>query len=207
METLTVVTTIMVALITAVFGPIIVQWTMKKFEKSTPQPIQEAIELNQLVDEQLGIMFDEIQCDRIWIAQFHNGGHFYPTGKSIQKFSIFYENLTPDTISIQQIFQNIPVSFFPKALAHVYDKGELSVSMCSNETFTEKIDTYGLEALFANSKILHIVGLYNLEDQLIGLMGISYNRDVKLTKDVWIFIRQKVGVVGTLLSRYLQTKK
>ena len=35
---------------------------------------------------------EEFKSDRVWISQFHNGGNFYPnTGKSIQKFSIFYE--------------------------------------------------------------------------------------------------------------------
>jgi len=39
-------------------------------------------------------------------------------------------------------------------------------------------------------------------------MTISYNKNQHiLTKDEWIYLRQKVGVVGTLLSDYLKTKK
>jgi len=38
-------------------------------------------------------------------------------------------------------------------------------------------------------------------------MGISYRQEHKLTKDEWIFIRQKVGVIGTLLTEYLKTTK
>ena len=75
---------IIIALITAVFGPILVEW-IKNLLKSKPEktPIQEAVELNEIVDTQLDNIMDELDCDRVWIAQFHNGGHFYPTGKSI----------------------------------------------------------------------------------------------------------------------------
>ena len=48
-----------------------------------------------LVDDQLEQIKDELDACRVWISQFHNGGNFYPTGKSIQKFSIFHEMYTP----------------------------------------------------------------------------------------------------------------
>jgi hypothetical protein len=90
MTTLSMITTIIVALITAVIGPLIVTWVQAKIaNKPKISPVKEAIDLNELVDNQLDMMMDELACDRIWIGQFHNGGHFYPTGKSIQKFSIF----------------------------------------------------------------------------------------------------------------------
>lgn len=203
METFTMVTTIAVALITAVFGPILVSWARLKMEKKSPQtPMSDALETSTLVDIQLEGMMDELECDRIWIAQFHNGGYFYPTGRSIQKFSIFYEKCTPETLNIQQIFQNIPVSLFPRVLSKVYKDNELSVS---NIQDTE--DTYGLEYFTnqCNTKSICIIGLHSLDDHLIGIMGISFKEAHHLEKDEWIFLRQKVGVVGTLLSEYLYT--
>ena len=105
-STLYIVLTIFVALITAILGPIIVTWVKIKLEKkSTQTPMSDALETSTLVDTQLEIIMNELECDRVWIAQFHNGGYFYPTGRSIQKFSIFYEKCTPDTPNIQQIFQ------------------------------------------------------------------------------------------------------
>ena len=118
---------LLIAFITAVAGPILVEWIRAKLKsKPTKTPIQEAVELNELVDTQLDLIMDELNCNRIWIAQFHNGGHFYPTGKSIQKFSFFYEKVTPNTSSTQHTFQNIPVSLFPKALGKLYKDDELS---------------------------------------------------------------------------------
>ena len=196
-------TTILVALITAVVGPIIVNWVKLKMEKkSISTPMSDALETSTLVDTQLETIMNELECDRVWIAQFHNGGYFYPTGRSIQKFSIFYEKCTPETLNIQQIFQNIPVSLFPRVLSKVYKDNELSVS-----NIQETEDTYGLE-YFTNqcsTKSICIIGLHSLDDHLIGIMGISFKDAHHLEKDEWIFIRQKVGVVGTLLSEYLYT--
>ena len=203
MELLTVFTTVTVALITAVFGPIIVSWVKIKMEKkSKTTPMHDALEISTLVDTQLEDMMDELECDRIWIAQFHNGGYFYPTGRSIQKFSIFYEKCTSDTPTIQNTFQNIPVSLFPRPLAKVYKDNELSIP-----NIDQAEDTYGLEYFTSqcNTKGSYLVGLHSLDNHLIGVMGIAFKLPQELKKDQWIYIRQKVGVIGTLLSEYLYT--
>jgi hypothetical protein len=200
------ITPILIAFITAVMGPAVIEWIRNKFKsKSTKTPIQDAIELNELVDNQLDVIVDELNCDRVWIAQFHNGGHFYPTGKSIQKFSFFYEKLTPNTTATQHTFQNIPVSLFPKALGKLYKDGELSVL-----NFHDNNDKYDLETFHTeyDTKSLYLVGLYSLNNHLIGVMGILFTEnEYKLTKENWIFIRQKIGVIGTLLTDYLHNKK
>src|ERR1043165_2185441 len=88
-------TTILVAFITAILGPILValtkSWISRRKKKQ--DPIKEAIQHNALIDHQLDLVIDELKCDRVWIAQFHNGGNYYPTGKSIQKFSISFERI------------------------------------------------------------------------------------------------------------------
>ena len=55
---------------------------------------------------------EEFKSDRVWISQFHNGGNFYPTGKSIQKFSIFYEVAKKGCFIISHTFNNIPTSHY-----------------------------------------------------------------------------------------------
>ena len=177
MTVLTMLTTILVALITAVFGPIAVEWAKNKF---TPKPqskslVGEAIEMNKLVDDQLEVIMDELKCDRIWVAQFHNGGHFYPTGKSIQKFSFFYEKISPYANSIQHTFQNIPVSLFPKSLAKLYKDGELAIPSYSNAS-KDNVDVYDLEVFHNeyNTKSFYAIAISDLNDHFIGVMGIAY---------------------------------
>ena len=207
METFAMVTTIAVALITAVFGPIIVNWVKLKMEKKAKiTPMREALEASTLVDSQLEIILNELECDRVWLQQFHNGGHFYPTGKSIQKFSIFYEKATPDLPHIQHTFQNIPVSLFPRVLSKIYQDNELSIDDVSTAE-----DTYGLEYMTTQfgTKSVCMLGLYSLDDHLIGVLGISFKKTHHLKRDEWVLIRQKAGVIGTLISEYLYatTKK
>ena len=206
MEPLTVFTTITVALITAVVGPIMVNWVKLKMEKKdVSTPMHDALETSNLISTQLEQIIEELECDRVFVAQFHNGGHFYPTGRSIQKFSVFYEITSPETPPFQTTFQNIPVSLFPKALSKVYKDGELSVF---DTTLTG--ECFGLEALTTqfNTKSLCLVSLKSLDDHVIGVLGISFTEAHHFEKHEWIYIRQKVGVVGTLLSEYLyQTNK
>jgi hypothetical protein len=199
------ITTIVVALITAVFGPIALEWAKAYFQtKPKKSPIQEALETNTLVSDQLDIILNYLNCDRVWVAQFHNGGHFYPTGKSIQKFSVFYETTTPGTTPLHPDFQNVPCSAFPKALAEVYSKGEVAIP---NYNEGENYDLKGISQKYG-SQSTYLVGLYSLDNHLIGVMTISYNKKPHtLTKDEWIYLRQKVGVVGTLLSDYLKCRK
>lgn len=198
---MTVVTTIMVALITAIIGPIIVNWTRLKMEKKDNKtPMREALDASSIIDTQLENILNELECDRVWIAQFHNGGHFYPTGKSIQKFSIFYEKSTPNLPPLLHTFQNIPVSLFPRVLSKVYQDQEISV-----EDVSTAEDTYGLEYMTTQfgTKSMCAVGLYSLDNHLIGVLNISYKESHKITRDEWILIRQKAGAIGTLLSEYL----
>jgi len=205
MTTLAMLTTILVALITAVIGPLLMTWFKNKLEKSPKvSSVKEAIDLNELVDHQLDMLMDEIGCDRIWIGQFHNGGHFYPTGKSIQKFSLFYEKVSPNTNAIQHIFQQIPVSLFPKALSKLYKDGELSI------VDYKKDETYDLSLFHKefDTKSFYMIAIDDLDGHFIGLMGIAFNdKEHKLAKEEWIFIRQKVGAIGSLLTNYLYTKK
>ena len=198
------ITPIVIALITTIFGPIIVEWVRNKMSKKK-DTLGEAIEVNELVNHQLEVIMDELECDRIWLAQFHNGGHFYPTGKSIQKFSIFYEKTSPNTQSIQHTFQNIPVSLFPKAISALYKEGELSIP-----SYKEGNETYDLNSVSQSvgTKSFYLIAIDDLENHFIGVIGIAFNeKEHKLSKEEWIFIRQKAGAIGSLLTDYLKKKK
>lgn len=193
--------TVLVAFITAVIGPIALTWAKLKLErKKKKSPMGEALETSSLINSQISDLMEEIDCDRIWIAQFHNGGHFYPTGKSIQKFSIFYEKCKPSIPAIQNTFQNIPVSLFTPIMSKIYKDGELEIL---NTEIEENV--FGISSLTSQfkAKSLCIVGLYSLNNNLIGVMGVDFINERNLLTEDWIPIRQKVGVIGTLLSEYL----
>ena len=205
MELLTMLTTIIVALITAVFGPIAMAWAKRQFEtKSTTNPVDEAILMNALVDEQLDVVLDELGCDRVWVAQFHNGGHFYPTGKSIQKFSIFYEVTKVGVSSVSHTFNNIPCSLYPKTFEHTMDGNNIFIPDFQDP----KVATYGLKgaAESVGTKSTYLVPLFTLDDKYIGNIGMDYvGRKKKMTKDDWEHFQIKAGRIAGYISNHLKT--
>jgi hypothetical protein len=194
---------VVIALITSVFGPILLEWAKSKFKKKSTDPLPESIKYNEQIEHQLDIILDELECDQIFIAQFHNGGHFYPTGKSIQKFSIFYEVLNPNIESVKNIYQNIPVSLFNKPLSELYEHGEVIIEDA------EATNSYLLNTTTGGRcKSIYLLSLTDLDGRIIGVMGIHYiEKKHKIVKDEWIFIRQKVGAIGNIMSNYLHSKR
>ena len=200
----TLLSSILVALITSVLGPILLVWVRSRFDKKKIDTLGEAFKVNEEVDHQLDIMMDKLKCDRIWIAQFHNGGHFYPTGKSIQKFSIFYEKISPLIIPVRNIFQNIPTSLFPKTLVKLHKDRELVIH--DNETNKYQDISY----LFDNckAKSLYLIAIEDLEGHFIGMISVSFeNNKHILNQEEWIFLRQKIGAIGSILTNYLNPQK
>lgn len=195
---------VIIALTTSVFGPILVEWVKKKIiDKKNMDPLKDAIIYNEVIEQQLDAMLQELECDQIYIAQFHNGGHFYPTGKSIQKFSVFYEVNTPDVTPLKNTYQNIPTSLFSKALAGLYENGEIHIEDMSEG------NNYNLESFCQDNmaKSVYIFTITDLDDRIIGVMGINFiHKKHKFVRDEWIFIRQKMGAIGNLMSNYLKQK-
>ena len=194
---------IVIALITSVFGPVLLEWAKSKFRRKQSDPMPDAIKYNEQIEHQLDLILDELECDQIFIAQFHNGGHFYPTGKSIQKFSIFYEVLNPNIESVKNIYQNIPVSLFNKPLSELYEHGEVIIEDA------EAANSYLLNTTTGGKcKSIYLLALTDLDGRIVGVMGIHYiEKKHKIVKDEWIFIRQKVGAIGNIISNYLHSKK
>ena len=72
METLPMITTILVALLTAVVGPIAVEWAKRKFAPSIKPDdvLQEAIEYNDIIDQQLEQIIEYLDCGRVLESEF-----------------------------------------------------------------------------------------------------------------------------------------
>lgn len=199
---------VLTAFITAVFGPIMVEWAKVKFfsKKQNIDALGESIDTDEKIDRQLEILIEELKCDRVCIAQFHNGGHFYPTGKSIKKFSIFYERTTDKAVSIKETFQNIPVSLFPKVFSILYKEGELDIESCKyNEIDCGLFPVNGKDY---KTKSFYMLAIKDLNDNFVGTLTISYySEEHRFNLDEWILLRQKVGAIGTILTDYLHDKK
>lgn len=178
MET-SLIVTVVVALITAVIGPAVLEYVRSylKRKESLKDPMYEEMESDILINEQLLYLLEEIDCDRIWIMQFHNGGHYYTSGVSIKKFSFFFETVNIGVSTVRDKFQNVPTSFFSRALKEIHDNEEL----CINDVKDESKTSFGLRDTMESTgcQSLFIVALKTPTGKLHGAMGIEFVKETR----------------------------
>jgi hypothetical protein len=109
-------TLIIVALISGLISPLslqIMQFFLKKRYNEEKHSLNKnkLIEHDQLIESKLKSLMDKYNSDRVWIAEFHNGGKTY-SGKSFQRFSTTYEVVNAGVSSEASNSQNIPTSIF-----------------------------------------------------------------------------------------------
>jgi hypothetical protein len=192
--------------LTSIVGPIIVHFIqLATNKKSNKDLIKESLETNVLVENKIESIKEEYKADRVWVAQFHNGGHFYPTGKSIQKFSMFYETVSLDTSSIKMNFQNIPVSLFSRSINQLSENNEISISDFKDKTS----EAYGLQYISEQTecKSAYLFAIRTIEGRFIGIAGIDYvHRKHKLNDIEIAHLASEVSTIGGVLMGLLNKK-
>jgi hypothetical protein len=196
---------IIVAFITGVLGPILLLFIKNKLEKKVEKPdmVLETLKVSELVMTKLDHIKDEFKADRVWVAQFHNGGNFYPTGKSMAKFSIIYESVAPSVSSIQGNFHNIPVNLFSRSINQLLEHDTIEISDFKDET----IATFGLKYIAEDTgcKSGYLFSIKCIEGRFIGMLGIDYTKKkTKLTDESITNLLIQSTSVGGVLMNHLQ---
>jgi len=161
------------SLFTAVIGPIAVHLMKERMERRKKNDaLKEALAKNALLSSKVEEIKEQTKADRVWVMQFHNGGTFYPTGKSVQKFSMFYETVSPSINSIQSSFQNIPVSLFSKSINQLLENDVITIPDFKNE----QIDTYGLKYVAEENgcKSAYLFAVKTIDGKFMGVLGVEY---------------------------------
>jgi len=200
--------TIWVAIIGGIIGPIIVltiNWYLNnKLGKKKKDMVTEALEVGELVTNRLDQIKEEYQADRVWLSQFHNGGHFYPTGKSIAKFSIFYETVSSNAPSLQLSLKNIPVALFSKSFNRLLSDNMIIIPDFKDES----ISTYGLGYLAEEykNKSQYLFAIKNFEGKFIAIMGVDYTTEKHRlkTKEIEDLVHTSIAL-GGVLSNHLKS--
>lgn len=193
------------AFLTGVVGPILyllVSKYMAKEKEKKKDRVKDSVADTFIINQELEEILEEFNGDRVWISQFHNGGNFYPTGKSIQKFSIFYEVAKPGIAIVSHIFRNIPVSLYPKAFDQMLKEKGIFIPDYSDPT----VATYGLKgaADSAGDKSSYMIPLFTLDEKYMGVLGMDYvAKRKKLTKEQWEQYQIRASRISGYLSSYL----
>lgn len=196
-------TEVIVAFITGILGPVILLYLKNKFEKKkAPDMVKDALRVSELVTSKIEHIREEFSADRVWITQFHNGGHFYPTGKSMAKFSIIYESVGSNTNSVQLNFQNIPVNLFSRSINQLLENDVIEIPDFKDET----IATYGLKYIAEDTgcKSGYLFAIKTIDDKFIGVLGLDYaKRKTKLDIESINHISNHAASIGGVLMGHL----
>ena len=197
---------IIVAFITGVIGPLLLLFIKNKLEKKTEKPdmVLETLKVSELIMSKIEHIKEEFKAERVWVAQFHNGGNFYPTGKSMAKFSIIYESVSSNVSSIQSNFHNIPVNLFSKSINQLLLNDTIEISDFKDET----IATYGLKYIADDTgcKSAYLFGIKSIEGKFIGILGIDYTKRKTKLEDESVnnLLIQATSIGGVLMTHLSQ---
>jgi hypothetical protein len=196
---------VVVAFITGVIGPIAILYIKHKLDsrKKKPDMVMDTLRVSELVNQKIDHIKEEFKADRVWISQFHNGGNFYPTGKSIAKFSIMYEVVNQNTSSVQTNFKNIPVNLFSRSINQLLLNDVIQVEDFKDEA----ISTYGLKYIAEECgyKSAYLFAIKTIEDKFIGVLSVEYTKKkTKLDMESINHLQVHASSIGGVLISYLQ---
>jgi len=192
-----------VAFLTGIIGPIILlllKYYLNR-NKTKPDMVKETLRVSELITNSIEEIREEFKADRVWITQFHNGGNFYPTGKSMAKFSIIYETVNVNVSSIQTNFRNIPVNLFSKSINELLENNTIVIPDYKDET----VATYGLKyiAETTDCKSGYLFAIKTIDDKFIGTLGIDYTKQtMNLSQQSINEIEKHASLLGGVLMTY-----
>jgi len=196
-------TEVIVAFITGIVGPLLVLFIKNRMDRNKkPDIVKEALQVGELIMSKIEHIKDEFHADRVWIMQSHNGGHFYPTGKSIAKFSFIYEVVSMGTNSIQMNFQNIPVNLFSRSINQLLENDIIEIADFKDET----ISTYGLKYIAEDTgcKSGYLFAIKTLDDKFIGVLGLDFTKNqTTLDMESVNHISNHAASIGGVLMNHL----
>ena len=202
-HTLEMIGIIIVAVITAVLGPTIVEIVKSRLRKKvTIDPIKNEVVQSATILDELDDIRITLEGDRVWVKMYHNGGHFLLTNKSIQKFSVMYESCSPGVSNVGHIFSNIPISLYHRSTHQLMNEGHLYIPDFNDP----KVATYGLKGAAESTGTVstYAVALHDIAtNKCIGTIGIDYLKKNKLTKKELILLNQRAERIGGYLSNFL----
>jgi hypothetical protein len=198
-------TEIIVSFITGLVGPlsvIIVNHFLNKKSKNTHDLVKDTLQVSELVTSKIEHIKEEFSADRVWVTQFHNGGNFYPTGKSMAKFSIIYETVSQGVSSIQGNFHNIPVNLFSKSINQLLENDVIEIPDFKDE----HTSTFGLKYIAEENgcKSGYLFSIKTIDGKFIGTLGLDYTkRKTKLDMESINHLQVHASSLGGVLMTHL----
>jgi hypothetical protein len=184
---------LIIAFLTGILGPVLLVYVKHKLFRKDKElekrkkDFRQSLEIQELINNSLNKLLSKYNLDRLWIAQFHNGGNFYPGNRSMKKMSMTFESTAPGIAADIMKMQNLPVSFLSSVLQKLTDADITGITI---DTYTE--EDHALRS-FWETRGVHTVYLFPikcLESDFVGIFGVDFvKRDGFLTDEVYDQLR------------------
>lgn len=190
------------AFLTGIAGPVILALVRHKLSKKNSElekrkiEFAHTLETQEIVNESLNKLQSEHELDRIWLAQFHNGGNYYPGNKCMKKMSVAFESTAPGISSDIMKMQNLPVSFFSTILQKLGT---------GQESYVVEVDTeedQALKSFWSNRGItsVYLFPVVCIKGSFVGVLGVDFvKREGILGENIFVRLKREAH----LLSGYI----
>jgi hypothetical protein len=196
-------TLVLVAVITSVIAPILLQLFKHYLIRIKPAKKDDMVankfKQESIIVDRLEKIRKKYNADRVWIAIFHNGSHTY-TGKSLQKFSLTFESVKKG-ISIEgPNTQNLPTSLFNTLFKEVATNGIFRIL---DTTVTGDVGSNSLQGFFESRGIKSFlaISMLDIEDKIVGILCFDSVHDIITLNDQDVeAIKYEAGVIAGYLE-------
>jgi hypothetical protein len=191
---------LLIAFLTGILGPVLLVYVKHKlFRKDKDmerrkKDFKHSLEIQELINTSLNGLQQKFNLDRLWIAQFHNGGNFYPGNKSMKKLSITFESTAPGIAADIMKMQNLPVSFLSPVLQKLTDTDITGINI---DVYTE--EDFALRSFWETRGVqtVYLFPIKCLESDFIGIFGVDFvKRDGFLTDEVYDQLRAEALILS-----------
>jgi hypothetical protein len=194
---------LMIAFLTGIAGPILLVlvkhklFSVNKDLEKRKKDFRQSLEIQERINTSLNTLQQKFNLDRLWIAQFHNGGNFYPGNKSMKKMSMTFESTAPGIAADIMKMQNLPVSFLSPVLQKLTEEDTTGINI---DVYTE--EDYALRSFWETRGVqtVYLFPIKCLESDFIGIFGVDFvKRDGFVSDEVYDQLRAE----ALLLSGYV----
>jgi hypothetical protein len=193
---------IIAAFLTGIVGPTIVAYLGHHFKKKNSQVEKRksefihTIETQKIVNGSLNELQNKFDLDRVWLAQFHNGGNYYPGHKSMKKMSVSFESTAPGISSDIMKMQNLPVSFFSEILQKLSENQESLIINVETE------EDYALQSFWSNRGVncVYLFSIVSVQGDFIAVLGVDFIKREGYLSDI---VFNQIKTTAHLLSGYV----
>jgi hypothetical protein len=193
---------ILAALISGVVGPFVI-WQYKESQREEEEAekretINDEVEFAQDLTKEIEKIRREVEADRVWIAQFHNGGRLLSSlrNTSMKRVSVTHEVVGAGVSREQNTFSGMLVSFFSDMISRLIEEDHTEYS---EENVEEEPE---VELLFRQrgTEKMNLLAMRNIEGVLIGILGVEYVEDPRSLSEEE---RQYLSAKASLLAGYI----